>query len=124
MFFNLFRPPFVVFFFKLCRSFFALVVLVCLKLFLGVFTLFLSPLVVSRFRSVLVVEVLVCSCGCLKCLRCVTLLSDVSGLFVVVWNVQIVQVVPVVLGRPGCSISCFSVALGCLRLFQDVSDFV
>ena len=65
-----------------------------------------------------------CSCGCSKCLRCIASLSDVSGLFAVVWHVQIVQVVPVVLGRPGCSISCFSVALGCFRLFQDVSGFV
>ena len=52
MWFNLCRPPFVEVSFKLCGSFFALVVLVCLKLFLDVFMLFLSPLVVPRLRSV------------------------------------------------------------------------
>ena len=53
-----------------------------------------------------------CSCGCSKCLRCIASLSDSSGL------------VAVVLGRPSCSKSCFSVASGCFRLFQDVSGFV
>ena len=72
----------------------------------------MSPLVIPRFRSVYFVEVLVCSCGCSKCLRCISLLSDSSGL------------VAVVLGHPSCSKSCFSVASGCFRLFQDVSGFI